>query len=184
MRTLILLLLSVTFAFPQGLVQRTYLVRAETASFDPHYGFTHFCVLVYPDGKYHLEREKVDTDNKKKYKVYLGQLADITVKELQTTTDDPDFQAIKTPTYHNVWANRDYDYLRVEVPRERRVQDIMFLSVKQRDPYKKTLQSLLSWMKEIEKRKGPAAEEQTANGCSAPLVFYQRSVTDPSVGGK
>src|SRR6266568_369823 len=72
MRSLLLLLFTSTFAFPQGLVQATYLVRAETATFDPHHGWTHFCVLVYPDGKYRLEREKVDTDNKKSTRCISG----------------------------------------------------------------------------------------------------------------
>ncbi|SRR6266568_3605119 len=179
MRMLLLLLITPTFAFSQGLVQPTYLVRAETATFDPHYGWTHFCVLVYPDGKYHLEREKVDTDNKKKSKVYLGQLPDSSIRELRAATDDPDFQVITTPWKHGGLL-RDPDVIRAWVPREQQLQYISFETSKQRHPYEKILKPLVNWMKEVEKQKGSALESETANDCAAPLVFYRHSVPDPS----
>src|SRR6266478_5230728 len=56
MRPLVVLWLAATLAFPQTLVQRTYLVRAETATMDSYTRLTHVCVLVYPDGKYRLVR--------------------------------------------------------------------------------------------------------------------------------
>ena len=42
--------------FAQTLVERTFVMRAETTTVDSYTGMTHICVLVYADGKYRMER--------------------------------------------------------------------------------------------------------------------------------
>jgi hypothetical protein len=177
MRAVAFVLLAVMFAFPQYLSERTYLVRAETALADN--GWIHFCVLVYPDGKYRLEREKVNSNNKRKYNIYSGQLSEGSIKQLLATIDNPDFQALQTPWKHGGLV-RNADVLRVTVPRLQQLQFISFETAHQRHPYEKTLKPFVNWMKQVEKEKGRELEGETANDCAAPLVFYRRSVPDPS----
>lgn len=180
MRAALLIILIVGVAFPQTLMEHSYIARLDTSTFDPHYGWTHFCVLVYQDGRYRMEREKVNEDNKKAYKVYLGQLPDARVKELQDAVNNPDFASIQTPGKHGGLI-QDPDVVKVVVPREDRLQEITFDTARQRHPYEKTMKPLLKWMKEVEKAKGEEAQGQTANGCAAPVVFYRRPVSgDPS----
>lgn len=179
MRTLLCLLLFATFAFTQTLEKLTYLVKAETSTFDPHYGWSHFCVVVYPGGKFHAEKEKVDRDNNKKRKVYQGQLPDASIRQLESATRSTDFQAIQTPWKHGGFIS-DPDVVRAWVPRENSVQFISFETAKQRQPYKKMIEPLLEWIKEVDKAKGAAMEAETPTDCAAPLVLYHRSIPDSS----
>ena len=111
--------------------------------------------------------------------MYLGQLPDSVVKQLQAATDSADFQAIATPWKHG-GSLLDPDVLRILIPHEQQLQDITFESAHQRHPYEKTLKPFLNWMKEVEREKASAVESETANDCAAPLVFYRHSVPDPS----
>lgn len=202
MRSTCVLLLSATIVFSQTLVERTYLVRTETDNMDRYAGLTRVCVLVYPDGKYRLERSFQNLQGAKpETRIYLGQLPFTDVMQLQSALDDPNFQAIKTTgtmaatgpstggsadwplqlmTGSHGSMNEDADVLRVVVPRQDQLQDIKFENAKQREPYKKTLTPLLSWMKDIEKRRVPRAKEEAADNCRPPQVLYKRSSTPPT----
>jgi hypothetical protein len=202
MRPLVVLWLAATLAFPQTLVQRTYLVRAETATMDSYTRLTHVCVLVYPDGKYRLERSFQDMEGEKPWmEVYLGQLPDPTLWQLQSTLDDPSFQAIKTTSTIAAssrpqiggtmdWPVRlipgshsridDTDVLRILVPRVQQLQDIKFENARQRDPYQKTLKPFLSWMKDVERRKVSIAKKEPSDNCRPPQLLYKRYFSSPT----
>lgn len=163
---------------------------------DRYAGLTRACVLVYPGGKYRLERSFQNLEGAKpSMKIYLDQLSYSPLTQLQSVLDDPSFQAIKTtgtmaatgPSTggHMDWPMRlmtgsgisdDTDVLRVIVPREEQLQDIKFENAKQREPYQKALAPLLDWMKDIEKRKVPIAKEEASDDCRPPQIFYKRSL--------
>jgi hypothetical protein len=172
-RTFTFLVLAAGFALPQTMVERTFLMRAETTTVDKLTGTTHVCVLVYPDGKYHLEKgfqsnESTTMDTH----VYLDQLPDASLKQLETTLDSPDFQGISAPELHSN-APPDLDQLAVAVPREHAIQSMRFDTASQRKPYEKSVKPLLDWIKDVQKRKTPVAKDEHSNNCEAPQVMYR-----------
>jgi hypothetical protein len=177
MRPLVLVVLAASFAFPQTIVDRTFVMRADTTSFDPYSGMTHVCVLVYPDGKYRLERSfQPSTGGALDMRVYLDQLPEADLKQLQAALDDHDFQGIHTPERHG-GIIQDLDQLTVTVPRERAFQNIDFENAGQRKPYEKSLKPLLNWMKDVQKRKVKVAKEERSDNCQPPRVMYRGSIS-------
>ena len=144
--------------FAQTLVERTFLLRAETTTLDPGSGTTRICVLIYPDGKYRMERvfrgmtgSSSDTDAK----VFLDTLPEADLKALGPVLDDPKFVAIKTGEMSQEKMGKDMDTLLISVPREHLVQNIAFNNAAERKPFDKDLKPFLSQLKNIEKRKAP-----------------------------
>ena len=174
MRTFAFIVLFAVFALPQTIVQRTFLLRAETTTADPYSGLSHVCVLVYPDGKYRLEKSAQSLgDRAPEVRVYLDQLPDASLKQMQAALDDPAFQDIETPERHG-GIIQDMDILSVTVPRVNALQNLSFETASQRKPYEKTLKPLINWMKDVEKRKVPVAKGEPSDNCRAPMVMYRR----------
>ena len=144
MRILLFLVFATTCVFPQPLIERTYLMRTGTTTVDPYSGMTHLCVLVYMDGKYRLERSFQGLDGgKPEVKVYLDQLPNASLKQLQATIDDASFLSIRTPEpREGIIPNMDT--LTITVPREHALQSIIFQTAKERKPFEKSLKPLLS----------------------------------------
>jgi hypothetical protein len=169
----LLLALAATPSFSQTLVERPFLVRAETTSYDPYSGMTHVCVLVYPDGKYRLEKSYQDLNgNKPGDHVYVDTLPADSVKQLQAAVDDGKFADIKTADPKGGIV-QNMDTLMVSVPREHALQNISFMTVNERRPFDKELKPFLNWMKEVQKRKVQPAKNEASNNCSAPQVLYR-----------
>jgi hypothetical protein len=176
MRTLILALLLSSTAFAQVIVERSFLLRAETTSFDPYSGMAHFCVLVYPDGKYRLERTLQDPHGgTPETKVYINELADAGIKQLMATLDDADLQAINTPERHG-GIIQNLDTLMITIPREHTIQNLVFENTDQRKPYEKKLKPVLAWMKDIQKKKGPVAKDEQSTNCAAPRILLRAPI--------
>jgi hypothetical protein len=177
MRTLALIALAATFAFPQSIVEQTFIMRAETASFDPYAGMSHVCMLVFPDGKYRLEKSFQSSNGTgTDMHVYLDQLPDASLKQLQAALDDPEFKGIHTPEPHGGIV-QDLDQLGVTIPREQAVQNIAFETANERKPYEKGLKPLLNWMKDVQKRKVQIAKDARSDNCQPPRVVYRGSFT-------
>ena len=90
-------------AFPQSVVvDRSYVIRAETTTVDTYTGMTHVCILVMPDGHYRRERSFQGMSGGTPYsRVYLDKLPDDSLKRLQSILDDDKFQRIATaPMVH------------------------------------------------------------------------------------
>ncbi|MBZ5693828.1 MAG: hypothetical protein LAN36_00555 [Acidobacteriia bacterium] len=177
---MILVLLATAIALPQTLVQRTFLVRAETTTIDPYSGMTHICVLVYPDGKYRLERSsQTEAGRSAEVLVYLDQLPDASLKQLDSVLDDPAFGNIHTPEPHGGMI-QDLDVLMLSVPRVNAIQNLSFETAAQRKPFEKALKPFINWMKDVEKRKVRVAKGESSDNCRAPMVMYRSQAPLPS----
>jgi len=159
----------------QTMVERTFLMRAESTTVDPYTGITRTCVLVYPDGKYRMERNfrgmtgsTSDTDTK----VFLDTLPEADLKTLGAVLDDGKFEAIKTGELSQDKMGKDMDTLLVSVPREHEVQNISFNNAAERKPFEKDLKPFLNFFKNLQKRKATIAKSEKSNNCEPPKVMY------------
>ncbi|MGO9126502.1 MAG: hypothetical protein ACLP6G_16655 [Terriglobales bacterium] len=168
----------------QTLVDKPYLVRAETTVFDSNSGMTHICILVTPDGHYRRERSFQALSVGTPYtRVWVDALPEASVKELEAILDEAKFQNIRTPQAHG-GIFRYMDTLGVTVPREHYVQNIIFMNSADRKPYDKDLKAFLNWMKDIEKRKMPEAKGEGLNNCAAPMVQFRTGLPPPELEEK
>ena len=176
---LLVLRFSSTLSFSQTLVERSFLVRVETTTFDPYSGMTHICILVFPDGHYRMERSfQSNQFGRGEDKIYLDTLPEGNVKELQAALENEQFQRINTGEARGGMV-QDMDMLSVTVPREHVLQNITFVNAAARKPFEKELKPFLNWVKTVQKRKVPPAKTETANNCVAPRVMY-RGVMPPN----
>jgi hypothetical protein len=157
----------------QTLADKTFLVRAETSVIMNGAGLSHTCVLVFPDGKYRLEKSfQREQNTAPDSKVFLDTLPETSLKQLQSVLDDPKLAAIKTPEPPSS-SVQDLDALGIIVPREHGLQNVNFMTAKERKPYKNDLEPFQNWMKDVDKRKVPQAKQEKANNCVAPQVGYR-----------
>jgi hypothetical protein len=169
-----LVILAAQCVIAQDLSQRTFLVRAETTTVDPYSGMMHVCVLVYPDGKYRLEKSFQSNQGAggSDVRVYMDTLPDASLKQLQSALDDEGLQQITTPDPRG-GIIQDMDVLGIAVPREHKLQNLNFETAKERKPYEKSLKPFLNWMKDVQKRKTPVAKQEKSDNCRAPQVLYR-----------
>lgn len=174
MRTAVFLfVLSPLLALSQTLVERTFLIRAETTTMDPYSGMTHVCILVHSDGKYRLERSFQGVQGgAPETRVYLDQLPESSLKQMQALLADQNFQQITTSELQG-GIIQNMDVLMVSIPREHNIQNLNFETVNQRKPYEKTLKPLLNWMKDLQKRKVPVAKAERSDNCKSPQIIYR-----------
>ena len=105
-------------------------------------------------------------------KIYLDTIPEADFKTLGTILDDTKFVAIKTPPVHGGIV-KDMDTLLVSIPREHEVQNIGFNNAAERKPFEKDLKPFMSYLKNLEKRKVPAARAEQSNNCVPPQVMYR-----------
>jgi hypothetical protein len=177
-----IVLLFCSLSNAQTLVDRTFLMRAETTVVDAYTGMSHTCILVMPDGHYRLEKsfqgnQGGGTDEK----VYVDTLPDTNLKQLQSILDESKFQAIQTAEPKG-GIIQNMDTLYVTIPRERNMQNLAFMNAAERHPYEKDLKPFQNWMKDIQKRKVQQAKGEKGNNCSAPKVLYRTTSMDPTMG--
>jgi hypothetical protein len=160
-------------AHAQTLVERAFLLRTESTTFDSYSGMAHTCVLVYPDGKYRMERTfQGVAGNDPDTKVYLDSLPDADLKALQSVLDDNQFAGIQTERPHGGIV-KDMDTLYVTVPREHTMQNITFNNAAERKPFDKSLKPFQNALKNLEKRKVAVAKGEKGNNCEAPRLLYR-----------
>jgi len=169
------------FAIAQTLMERTFLMRAETTVFDTYTGMSHTCILIFPDGHYRLEKSFQGNSGATDEKVYLDTLPDANLKQLQSILDESNFQQIKTEKPKGGIVH-DMDTLMVTIPREHNLQNMDFLNAAERKPYEKNLKPFQNWMKEVQKRKVQAAKNEKGDNCSAPQVLYRSTSPYPEGG--
>ncbi len=170
------------FAIAQTLVERTFLMRAETTVFDTYTGMSHTCILIFPDGHYRLEKSFQGNNGGTDEKVYLDTLPDANLKQLQSILDESNFQQIRTGKPKGGIV-QNMDTLMVAIPREHDLQNMDFVNAAERKPYEKNLKPFQNWMKDMQKRKVPAAKNEKGDNCSAPQVLYRSTSTYPEGGG-
>jgi len=164
----------VVTCFAQTLVERTFLMRAETTTVDPGTGRTRTCVLVYPDGKYRMERNfrgMTGSSSDINTKVFLDTLPEADVKALSAVLEDGKFVAIKTGELSQD-KGKDTDTLLVSVPREHAMQNVAFNNADERKPFEKDLKPFLNFLKNLQKRKAPVAKTEKSNNCEPPPAMY------------
>src|SRR3974390_1022855 len=160
-------------AHAQTLVERAFLLRTETTTFDSFVGMTPTCVLVYPDGHYRMEKTfQGSSGNDPDTKVYLDSLPEADLKALQSALEDNQFVQIQTARPHGGIV-KDMDTLYITVPREHTVQMITFNNAAERKPFDKSLKPFLNTLKNLEKRKVAAAKGEKGNNCEPPRVMYR-----------
>ena len=170
-----------TCSLAQTLVERPYVLRAETTTFEQYSGMQHTCVLIYPDGRYRMERTfQAMQGGDPETKVYLDTLPEADMKALQSVLDDEKFQEIKTAPTHGGIV-KDMDTLYVIIPREHLMQNMTFINAADRKSFEKVLKPFQNSLKNIEKRKVPVAKSEKANNCESPRVIY-RSTFSPGAG--
>ena len=173
------ILLSVIALFGQTIVERTFVMRAETTSVDPYTGMTHTCVLVYPDGRYRMERSfQSNSGGDPDTKIYLDSLPDADLKALQSVLEDRAFVDIKTAPAHG-GIIKDMDTLAVTVPREHTMQNLNFNNAAERKPYEKGLKPFQNFLKNLLKRKVQASKGEKGNNCEPPRVLYRSQGMTP-----
>lgn len=163
--------------FAQTAGERIFIMRAEIITDDPHSTLMDTCVLVYPDGRYRMEKsyDMITGTDPRKTKVYLGTLPDSDLRDLESVLNDEKFEQIKT-------ARRQLDYsgtvnaLLVAVPREHSVQVLMFKNSLERKPFDKDLKAFSNALENIVKRKVAVAKMEKGNDCR---VSISRKVPDP-----
>jgi hypothetical protein len=167
----------VVTCFAQTLAERTFIMRSETTTMDQYTGTTHYCVLVYPDGKYRMERVfrgMTGSDSNTDTKVYLDSLPEADLKALEAMLDDGKFAAIKTGELKaESLQGKDVDTMLVSVPREHEVQNIAFNNAAERKAFDKDLKPFLNFLKNLEKRKAPVAKTEKSNNCEPPKIMYE-----------
>jgi len=160
-------------ASAQTLVEKLYLMRSDTTTVEPYYGMTRICVVVFPDGHYRMERTYQSAQGgTPETRVFLDVLPPADLKNLQTALDNDDLQRIKTASPRG-GIIQDMDMLSVSIPREHTLQNIDFQTAAQRKPFEKALKPFLGSLKALEKRKFPAAKNETPNNCETPRVMYR-----------
>ncbi len=170
---IVLILLTPNFSFGQTLVERLFVMRAETTTFDQVSGMSHTCVLIYPDGRYRLEKSFQGMGGgSPEIKVYLDTLPDADLKALQAVLEDAKFQEIKTAPPRGGIVN-DMDTLYVSIPRNHSLQNLAFLNAAERKPFEKALKPFQNSLKNLEKRKVPVAKGEKSTNCEAPRVMYR-----------
>jgi len=148
-------------------------MRAETTAFDPYFGMTHTCIVVFPDGHYRLERSfQNSSSTRPDDKVYVDVLPEASVKQLQAILDDEKFEQIQTDKPRGGIV-QEMDTLSVSIPREHRLQNMSFVNAAERKPYERQLKPLFTWMKDTQKRKVQVAKKEIANNCEVPMVMYR-----------
>jgi len=168
-----LLLLAADTSLAQTLVKRSYVIRAETTTVEQLTGMIHTCVLIYPDGRYRLERtEQSMFGGKPETKVYLDKLPDGDMRAWEAILAESNFQGIKVDLPHGGIVE-NMDTLYISIPREHGMQNLGFNNAAERKPYEKALKPFLNSLKAIEKRKVPVAKGETSNNCTAPQVMYR-----------
>jgi hypothetical protein len=176
MRILALIFLTAGLALPQDIVERTYVIRADTTTIDEMSGMTQTCVLVFPDGKYRLEKTfSPNSGGSPEVRVYLDQLPDANFKQLQAALDDSTFQQISTPESRG-GIIQNMDILTASIPRDHTIQNFTFPNADSRRQYEKSLKPLVNWMRATEKLKVQVAKSEKPTNCVAPRVMYRTMV--------
>jgi hypothetical protein len=160
-------------ASAQTLVEKLYLLRADTTTVEQFYGMTRICVVVFSNGRYRMERTYQSVQGgAAETKVFVDTLPSEDLKNLLTALDNEDLQRVKTAPARG-GIIQDMDMLSLSVPREHTLQNIDFQTAAQRKPFDKALKPFLNSLKALEKRKVPVARNETPNNCEAPNVMYR-----------
>ena len=147
---------------------RIFILRAEIMTDDPHSTLMDTCVLVYPDGRYRMEKsyDVIAGIDPRKTKVYLGTLPDSDLRDLESVLNDEKFEQIKT-VRRQLDLSGTVDALLVTVPRAHSVQVLMFNNSFERKPFDKDLKAFSNALENIVKRKVAVAKTEKGNDCGA-----------------
>jgi hypothetical protein len=166
----------------QELVKQEYLVKVETMAFSTFSGATNVCLLVWKDGRYRMERTRQDRGGgKPEIRVLLDTLPEASLKQLQVILEDGQFKAIKKRREEGSAIVQNLETMQVVVPREHEIQEFFFVNAEDRRPYEKSLKPFMNWLKEVQKRKVTAANEEKPNRCAAPMVQYRYKGPPPEM---
>jgi hypothetical protein len=186
-------------ASAQTLVEKPFIMRYNEVTVDAFSHITGICVIVFPDGRYRMERTfqssqqgHFDDWQLRETKVFTGTLLPDDLKNLQAALDNDDLQRIKTAAFSVELPNLPIDYrlsygrlgsigptLSLSIPREHDIQNIEFGSPAQRKPYDKALKPFFNSLKALDKRKIPAAKNEIPHNCEAPRRSTSRAGSSP-----
>jgi hypothetical protein len=154
----------------------SYLMRLERV----REGFD-VCVLVRGDGQYHLERHLLE-----KSKIFEGNLGDDELHRVIRIVSDDQMFFLRQDQIAESMLGSKFDDVSLAVLRPlNRWQILGFPDPASRDPYRKSLDPLLTWLDKLEKRKGQELSEDSGrNNCEVPqdidLTLRTRNPEDGS----
>lgn len=166
-------------SFSQTLIERSFIVRAETTTFDKmDSADVHICVLVYPNRQYRLERGiRLFITGRPEVKIYVSTLSEEELGSLEAILNTGKFPQISTnPKPYRVL--RDIDFIQLTIPREHGVQRLVFRDSEEQEPYAKDLKPFREWLKQLEKKKQKPSKSEESNNCRTPVVKYSMSPGD------
>ena len=146
----------------------SYLLRLERLRRDHD-----SCVLVQSDGKYHLE-----ILYSAKTRILEGILPPDELRDLERMLLQDKLFQLQQSDIHAPLIQSGVDQFFVSILRPNHWQNLSFPSAESRDPFRDTLEPLLKWLDEVQKKKArPIAEELARNNCLPPgdIQLKQRS---------
>jgi len=106
-----------------------------------------YCVLVFPDRRYHFEKANRKLGADRIRRVYEGQLSTNDWNALDGILDERSFQELKGPQGAGPLVIEDAHTFAISVARDSKFQNMEFLDNKSRKPYEVQLKPLLRWWK-------------------------------------
>jgi hypothetical protein len=145
------------------------------------------CVLIRGDGQYHLERHLSE-----KAKILEGNLDADETQQLVRIVSDDQLVLLRQDQISESMLRSKFDEVRLSVLRpQNHWQVLVFHDPISREPYRKSLDPLLSLLEKLEKRKGQELSEDSGrNSCIPPrnidLAVRDRSLQEslPNVAGQ
>jgi hypothetical protein len=105
------------------------------------------CVLVQGDGSYRLEKLF-----RAKTEMYTGTMDSARIERLRTMLADEQLRRLSQEDIHNPLISDAVDHLQFDVWRDKGWQELRFSAPESRKPFKVSLDPLLQWFRDLQKR--------------------------------
>ena len=163
---LLLIALASTLACAQ-LEPTPYLLRMEHTSVE-----SHECVLLRETGSFHLEADSGDST-----KVFEGTLNADRLRQIQSDLQNSELESLTQEQIEEPLIRRS-EFLRLEVRRDDRWQELTFRSTESQERYRRSLQPLVRWLNDLHKvPHKELSEDAGKNNCLPPgkIALKKRS---------
>jgi len=114
-----------------------------------------FCMLVFDDHQFHLERAQAAKGNAEERKIYQGQLSDSDWQTLTAILDAKSLRELRVPPATSALVVPDSHPYTISVARKGGFQNMEFVNRQTLKPYASQLKPLLDWWKTMRKIRLP-----------------------------
>ena len=144
---------------PSGPQSPIFLVRMERL-----YNGEDVCILVNDEGSYHLERVF-----RAKSQVYVGSFNATSLKDLTALLNGEKLRNLSQQAIAAALNSETLDHFWIAINREDALQNLSFANVASRNPYRESVDPLLTWLDSVEKdRPGATETGGTPTHCLPP----------------